>query len=115
MLGINDSKFYWDADDFVGAYADLVEALFDEIAGLRAVFVATPYLAVGTCCEMDQDLVNGPIPDAVVDFVDSYGDDRVHLVDLREPWLAATGCADSDDCETFYDDDGLHPSERGSE
>ena len=48
MLGINDAKLAWDEDDFVEAYADLVEATIADAPSVEAVFVAAPYLAVGT-------------------------------------------------------------------
>ena len=74
MLGINDAKLAWDEDDFVEAYADLVEETIADAPSVEAVFVAAPYLAVGTCCDIDMDLVNGEIPDAVAAFVEARGD-----------------------------------------
>ncbi|KAK7237897.1 hypothetical protein SO694_00022474 [Aureococcus anophagefferens] len=121
MLGINDAKLEWDEDDFVEAYADLVEATIADAPSVEAVFVAAPYLAVGTCCDIDMDLVNGEIPDAVAAFVEARGDGfavPVRFVDARAAWLQATGCdaSDVDDaCEAYYDDDGMHTSDRGSD
>ena len=120
MLGINDAKLAWDEDDFVEAYADLVEETIADAPSVEAVFVAAPYLAVGTCCDIDMDLVNGEIPDAVAAFVEARGGGfavPVRFVDARAAWLQATGCdaSDVDDaCEAYYDDDGMHTSAAGS-
>ncbi|KAH8054491.1 hypothetical protein JL722_8839 [Aureococcus anophagefferens] len=67
------------------------------------------------------DLVNGEIPDAVAAFVEARGDGfavPVRFVDARAAWLQATGCDASDvdgACEAYYDDDGMHTSDRGSD
>ena len=68
MLGINDAKFDFDADAFRDAYSDLLRELEDDLDDLRTVFVVPPYLAIGTCCDIDMDLVNDEIPEAVVAF-----------------------------------------------
>ena len=122
LLGINDAKLDFDASDFAESYAELVRRLLDDARGVEAIFVATPSRVIGTCCDVDIDLVNERIPDGVVAFVEGLAPTElgvpVTLVDLRPGWLSATSC-DEDDvddgCESFYDGDGMHTSAKGSE
>ena len=122
LLGVNDAKLDFDASDFAEAYAELVRRLLDDARGVEAIFVATPYRVIGTCCDIDIDLVNERIPDGVVAFVEGLAPTEVGvpvtLVDLRPGWLSGTSC-DEDDvddgCESFYDGDGMHTSAKGSE